>query len=326
MLAGNYVIAGATGLMGTTALVKLRDQPNIMIKAVYNRKEPFLFADNITYIKADLATAEGCRRVVKGSDYVFSFAGQLMTAPVLATNPVSPLTKNLLITAQLMEASYSAGVKKFLYISSSTGYPAQNELLHEEEMFRDDPADAYFSVGWMFRYTETLCQMYATKLKNPMPVTVIRPSTIYGEFEDFDPAASHMLPGLIRKVVNRDNPLEVWGSGDVRRDLIHADDLFDACLLALERQAAYEVFNIAYGREYKINEILEIIMRADGYKDASIIYNDTRPITGGRRVLDVASARKYLGFIPKTDLETGIKKMIDQYKKSHCKGNPPWPQ
>jgi GDP-L-fucose synthase len=144
---------------------------------------------------------------------------------------------------------------------------------------------------------------------------VIRPSTIYGEYEDFNPATSHMLPALIRKVAERENPIEIWGSADVKRDLIYADDVLDACLLALECPEAFSVFNVAYGREYSIAELLSKIMHADGYVDGRILENNVRPSTGGRRVLDTTRSRTSLGFSPKTDIETGIKKMLERYKK-----------
>jgi GDP-L-fucose synthase len=314
---GNYLITGATGLMGTIALKRLGNLPGINIKAVYHRKEPFVFADNITYVRADLTSAETCGEIVKGCDYILSFAGILMTAPVLAADPVSPVTKNIRMMALLLDAAYSACVKKFLCISSSTGYPDREVPLHEEDMFLSDPAEAYYSVGWMFRYIETLCRMYATKLKSPMTVAVIRPSTIYGEYEDFSPENSHMLPALVRKIADRENPIQIWGSGEVKRDLIYAGDLFEACIRILEETQGFDVFNIAFGKEYSINELLDMIIHIDNYADAHVVYKENRPVTGGRRILDTNKVREQFGFFPMTDIKTGIKKMLQRYKKLH---------
>jgi GDP-L-fucose synthase len=315
MRCGTYLVTGATGLMGTTALKRLQNIPGVTVKAVCHHRKPHIVAANITYMQADLEKPGDCRRLVDGIDYVLFFAGILMTAPVLAANPVSPLTSNLLMHAQMLEAAYLAGVKKYLVVGSSTGYPAQDTLLHEDDMFRGDPADAYFSVGWMFRYVEALCRMYSTKLRNPMPIAVIRPSTVYGEHEDFSPDKSHMLPALVRKVVDREQPLEVWGDGEVKRDLIYADDLLDACVAALEGSVRLSEFNIAYGREYSLKELLAMILHADGYKNAEIVFNATGPSTGGRRILDTRRAREVLGFRPKTDIESGIRFMLTGYRK-----------
>jgi GDP-L-fucose synthase len=312
---GTYLVAGAAGLMGTAALKKLQNVPGVTVKAVYHHRKPQIVAANITPMPADLEKPDDCKRVVHGIDYVLFFAGVLMTAPVLAANPVSPLTRNLLMHAQMLEAAYLAGIKKYLVVGSSTGYPEQNETLHEEDMFRGDPADVYFSVGWMFRYVEALCRMYSTKLRHPMPIAVIRPTTVYGEYEDFSPEKSHALPALVRKVVDREQPLEVWGDGEVKRDLIYADDLLDACLAALEASAPPYEFNIAYGREYSLKELLAMILDADGYKNARIVFNASGPSTGGRRVLDTRRAREILGFEPKTNIESGIRFMLGGYRK-----------
>ena len=301
--------------MGTTALKRLQNVPGVTVKAVYHHRKSQIIAANITHVQADLERSEDCQRVVQGIDYVLFFAGVLMTAPVLAANPISPLTKNLLMHTQMLQAAYLAGVKKYLVVSSSTGYPAQDALLHEEDMFRGDPADAYFSVGWMFRYVEVLCRMYSTQLRHPMPVAVIRPTTVYGEYEDFSPDKSHVLPALVRKVVDRERPLEVWGGGEVKRDLIYADDLLDACLAALESPVRPSEFNIAYGREYSLKELLGMILHADGYKNAEIVFNTGGPSTGGRRILDTRRAREVLGFIPKTNMDSGIRLMLNGYRK-----------
>ena len=311
---GTYAITGSTGLMGTTALMRLRNVPGVKVRAVYHRRQPFIDGDNIHYIKADVTDEAACRDIVAGCDYVLSFAGILMTAPVLAANAVTPLTDNLRMVARLLEASHHAGVRKFVHISSSTGYPDQDNLLREEDMFRGEPAEAYFGVGWLYRYLEKLCRLYATKLNPPLPIAVLRPSTVYGPYENFDPAASHMLPALIRKVVERCDPIEIWGSGAVRRDLVHAADLFNACLLVLARAEVYDVFNIAHGMEYSIDELLAMALEMDGYRNAPVVYNDNRPKAGGRRVLATDMAREILGFVPKISMKEGIREMITWYR------------
>jgi GDP-L-fucose synthase len=315
MHCGIYVITGATGLMGTTALKRLRNIPGVRVKAVYHRQKPIVVADNITYIQAELEKFCDCENIFSGSDYVLSFAGISMPAPVLAANPISSVTRNLLMHAQMLEAAYLAKIKKYLVISSSTGYPPEDCLLHEDDMFRGDPADAYFLTGWMFRYIEVLCRMYSTKLNNPMSIAVIRPSTIYGEHEDFTPQKSRMLPALIKKVVDREQPIEIWGDGEVKRDLIYADDLFDACLAALEKSSPLAIYNIAYGREYSVKELLTMIMQVDRYENAKISFTRNRPSAGGRRYLDTSRAREVLNFQPKTPMETGIRIMLDGYRK-----------
>lgn len=319
MLPGKYLIAGSTGLMGTSALLRLKNQPNVKARAVYHKKKPKVFGDNISNVQADLRNFDDCKKVVEDMDYVLMFAATLSTAPVIAKNPVSHVTYNMIMNAQMLEAAYSSGVKKFVFMGSSTGYPMKEKILKENDMFTEDPPDIYFSVGWMSRYSEVLCKMYATKLKKPMTTIVLRPTTIYGEYENFDFEVSHVLPALIRKVVERQKPIEIWGSGENKRDLIYSDDVMDAVFLALEKVETYNVFNIGLGKEYSINELLKMILEIDNYHDAEIVYNTSKPTTISKRSIDFTKAKKILGFEAKTSIRDGIKKTIEEYKKNPIK-------
>lgn len=300
--------------MGTTALLRLSNLDGVNVRTV-DLKQPRVFGDNISYTRADLRNFDECKRVVKDIDYVFMFAAILSTAPVIAKNPVSHITSNIIMNAQMLEAAYFAGVKKFLWLSSSTGYPLIEGVLKEENMFDADPPDVYFPVGWMSRYTEILCRMYATKLKKSMPIVILRPTTIYGEYEDFHFETSHVLPALIRKVVERQNPIEVWGTGENERDLIYADDVLDACLLALEKVETFDVFNIGFGKEYSINELLKMILEIDNFQNAEIVYNVSKPSTITKRSIDFTKAKELLGFEAKTPIREGIARTIKEYKK-----------
>jgi GDP-L-fucose synthase len=317
LLKGNYLVAGSTGLMGTAALLRLANQEGISVRAVYRKRKPHIFADNISYVQADLTNKEDCQGLVSGIDYVFMFAAILSTAPVIAKNPVSHITSNMIMNSQMLEAAYFADVKKFLWLSSSTGYPLTDTVLKEENMFDDDPPDIHFPVGWMSRYTETLCRMYATKLKKSMPVAVLRPTTIYGEYEGFDFKTCHVFPALIRRVADRQKPIEVWGTGKNSRDLIYYDDVFDACILALVRVEKYDVFNIGYGVQYDINELLDKIIKIDHYDDAKITHDASKPSSIMKRVTDLSKAEKVLGFKAKTTIEQGIEKMLKWYRENY---------
>lgn len=321
ILPGNYLTAGSTGLMGTVALKRLSNLSGVNVKAVYHLRQPKIFANNISYVQADLINPADCKKVVEGIDYVLMFAGILSTAPVMAKNPVSHITQNMIMNAQMLEAAYFAGVKKFLFMSSSTGYPLLGRPLKEEDMFIGQPPDVYFSVGWMSRYSEILCRMYATKLKNPMTTIVLRPSTIYGEYEDFHFETCHMLPALIRRVVERQKPMEVWGTGENTRDLIYTDDVFDACLLALGAVSGFDVFNIGFGQQYSVNELLQMASDIDDYAEADVVYNTSKPSAINKQMLDFTKAKNILGFKAKTPVREGIRRMVEWYRKNPIKNN-----
>jgi len=168
--------------------------------------------------------------------------------------------------------------------------------------------------------------MYSEKLSNPMNTVVVRPSNIYGPYDDFEPETSHVTAALIRKVVERHSPLEVWGTGEDIRDLIYIDDFIDGMILATENITSYNPINIASGEGYSIKEILQMILEVDGYTDANIQYNPSKPSMIPVMLIDTTKAENVLGFKAKTGLREGIRRTIEWYRKTyscHCEGQSP---
>src|SRR3989338_6847500 len=129
----------------------------------------------------------------------------------------------------------------------------------------------------MKRFTELCCEMYSTKIKNPMKTVVVRPANIYGEFDDFEWETSHVIPALIRKFVERHNPVEVWGDGLDLKEFIYVQDFIDGMLLAMEKQDGFDPINIAVGKPCTVREVIDVIKKAAGYEDAKVIYDETKP-------------------------------------------------
>jgi len=311
----HYLVAGSAGLMGTTALLRLKEQEGVIAHGIYYDTMPTIKADNIFYTQADLTSLERCKEIMEGIDVVFMFAGILSTAPMLAKDPICHINRNLAMNANMLEAAYLAGVKKFVWLGSTTGFPEQDDVLYEEDILKGQPPDHYFAVGWMSRYTEILCRIYATRLPRSMTTIVLRPTTIYGEYETFDEEKSHVLPALVKRIVDREKPVKIWGNAKIKRDLIYSDDVFDACLLALEKSEGYASYNIGFGKEYRILDIADIIAVIDCYDDAEFNWDPSKPSSIKGRKIGFDRARQDLGFFPKTTLEGGIAKVIDAYKE-----------
>jgi GDP-L-fucose synthase len=239
-------------------------------------------------------------------------------AAVIASTPLVHVTPNIVMNSQMLEAAYSARVKKFVWLSSNAAYPPSGDRpVKEEEMFDGDPYETYFGVAWMKRYTEILCRMYSEKLKNPMTTVVLRPSNIYGPYDDYEFETSHVMAALIRRVVERHDPFEVWGTGDDIRDWIYIDDFIDAMIMAAEKINSYNPINIGLGKGYSIRQALRMMLEIDGYTGARITYNSSKPSMIPTRLIDTAKAEAILGFKAKTGLEEGISKTIAWYRKAH---------
>jgi GDP-L-fucose synthase len=319
---GNYfagkrvLVAGATGLVGSNLVARLL-QEGAVIRATLHRRDPVVVDDRIEYVRCDLIKGDDCRRVVEGQRFVFLCAASTSGAATIATTPMVHVTPNVLMNLQMLEAAYAAKVEKFLWLSSTTGYPPSGDRpVREEEMFEGEPFEKYFFVGWMKRFTEVVCQMYGEKLPNPMTTIVLRPTNIYGPYDDFDLATSHVTAALIRKVIERWDPIEVWGTGDDVRDVIYVDDMVEAMLRAVERLDAHLAINIGLGRAYTVKELLRTILEIDSYADARVVFDASKPTMIPVRHVDTSRAKAVLGFSALTELRQGLQKTITWYRLS----------
>jgi len=114
----------------------------------------------VEYVQADLSNMADCKAVEDEMDYVFMCVANTSGAAVMTSTPLAHVTLNVVMNAQMMDASYAARVKKFVFISRNAAYPPTGERpTREDEMLDGDPYDTYFSVGWLKRYAEVLCQV-----------------------------------------------------------------------------------------------------------------------------------------------------------------------
>jgi GDP-L-fucose synthase len=210
---------------------------------------------------------------------------------------------------------FTAGVKKILFISTNTVYPVTDYPVKEDDV-TNEFFEKYFIVAWMKRFSELMCEMYATRIKTPMQTVIVRPANIYGPLDDFEWETSHVLPALIRRVVERHDPISVWGDGKDVKDFIFIDDLVEGLLLAMEKISGFDVVNIASGNEYVLNDLLEKMIRIDGYDNAKIIFDTSKPTMISKRLINPSKAKKILGFRAKTPIEEGLKKTFDWYRST----------
>jgi len=311
------LVVGGAGFVGANLINRLLEL-GAEITATLHKKSAVVEDNRIKYLKCDLTKAKDCEEVVGGVEYVFMCAANTSGAAVMETRPLVHVTPNVVMNTLMLEAAYKAGVKKFLFISSNTVYPPTDFPVKEDEMFKGDLFEKYFCVGWMKRFTEILCQMYATKIKNPLKTVVVRPANIYGPYDDFDWETSHVIPALIRKVVERHQPIEVWGDGNDVKDMIFIDDFIEGMLLAMEHIDTYDPINIATGRPCSIKQALDVILDVDNYRDAEISFNTSKPSMIPKRLIDISKARELLGFEAKTSLRASIMKTVSWYRERIC--------
>lgn len=307
------LVAGATGLIGGNLVEELLRR-GAEVKATIHRRPPVINDPRIQYLKCDLTKREDCVSAVDGVDYVFLCAANTSGANVMATNPLVHITENVMINALMLEAACLAKVKRFLFISSSTVYPPVVHPVKEDEAFVGDPHESYFGPAWMKRYIEKLGQFYSRRYG--MHIAVVRPTNVYGPYDKFDFETSHVLPALIRRAVEKQNPFEVWGDGSAVRDFIYVADMVDGMLKALEQSLNCDPVNIGSGQPVTIKQAVELILKLAGHVDAKVTYDASKPTTIPIRLVDLEKAQTLLDFRPKVAFEEGLRRTIEWYRRS----------
>ncbi len=308
------LVTGGAGFIGTNLILKLLET-GAKIRATIHKKNPQIKNSKIEFIKTDLTKPSECKKVAEGIDLVFMCAAITSGAAVIEKTPLVHVTPNVIMNALMLEASFKAGVKKFLFISSNTVYPLTNYAVKEDDV-NYSLYEKYFPVGWMKVFTEKMCEMYATKIRNSMTTIIVRPGNVYGPYDDFEWESSHVIPALIRKVVEKHNPLEVWGDGKDIKDFIFVEDLVEGLILAMEKINQFDQINLGGGKPITIRQVLKAILRAADFKNSNIIFNTSKPTMIPIRLINISKAKKVLGFVPKISLEEGIKKTVQWYKSN----------
>jgi len=310
----NVLVAGGAGFVGVNLITRLLDL-GANVTATLHRRDPVLDDARIRYIRGDLRISENCATAVAGIDYVFMCAANTSGAAVMAKTPLAHLTPNVLMNISMLDAAYQAGVQKFLFISSNTVYPLTDFAVKEDDV-TNEFYEKYFTVAWMKRFTEIVCEMYATKIAKPMNVCVVRPANIYGEFDDFEWETSHVIPALIRKIVERHAPLEVWGDGNDLKEFIYVQDFIDGMLLAMEKVEGFDPVNIATGYPCTVKDVLNVLLKVDNFSGADTVFDASKPAMIPKRLIDISKANRLLGFDPKVSLEEGLKKTVTWYRST----------
>ncbi len=304
------LVAGGTGFFGTYVVKELL-KAGAQVRITTHKRDPIIDASLVEVLKADLTRLEDAVKVCQDVDYVFNCAGGVGAAGLYDKSPISSVTNTLITGVRVLEAAWKTGVKRLLMFSSSTGYPAYEHPVKEQEFWADDPHECYLGYGWMKRYLEKLFE-FADK-KSDMKLSVIRPTALYGPYDNYDLGSCHVVPALIRKAVERQSPYEVWGDGSQVRDFLHARDLARASLMMLEKKADADPVNIGYGKAITVKELVDIILEAADYSDADVKFLPDKPIAIPVRTVNCDKAKNEIGFEPEISLQEGIKETVEWY-------------
>jgi len=222
---------------------------------------------------------------------------------------------NLMIEANVMHASYKNGVKKLLFLGSSCIYPKMAPQPLKEEFLLTgllESSNEPYAIAKIagIKLCDAYRAQYGCNFISAMP------TNLYGPNDNYDLEKSHVLPALLRKIItakkNNLSSVKIWGSGTPRRELLHVDDLADACIFLMKKYNEPGFVNIGTGEDITILDLANLIKQIVGY-NGNIEYDTSKPDGTPRKLLDVTKL-KNSGWQASISLEQGIKMIYEEVK------------
>ena len=292
---------------GKAVKVTVADRPSPLkrrnLKAVWK---------DISFVKADFSDPASALKVCKGQDVVLNMAASVGGVGYNSVHPGSLFRDNIAIGTNVLEAARRAGAERFLVVSSACVYPRDCAIpTPESEGVRGVPEKTNEGYGWAKRMAEYLGQAYAEEYG--MEIAIARPYNAYGPRDHFDPARSHVIAALVKRVCDGESPLKVWGDGSTTRSFLYVEDFARGLLEVAEKYPNADPLNIGVDDEISVRELAEMIVRLAGSR-AQLVFDLLKPSGQPRRHCDVTKAKKEIDFQARVALPEGLAKTIAWYR------------
>ncbi len=266
----------------------------------------------------DLREPEQVRRVLRETrpDTIIHLAAVVGGIGANRTNPGRYFYENAVMGIHLMEEARLAGIGKFVALGTICSYPKFTPVpFKEDELWNGYPEETNAPYGLAKKML--LVQAQAYRQQYGFNAVTLLPVNLYGPHDNFDPESSHVIPALIRKVLEARDAgqpfIEVWGTGTASREFLFVRDAAGAIAAATDRYDKPEPVNIGSGMEIQIRDLVPLICDLCGYK-GEIRWDASKPDGQPRRCLDVGRAKSEFGFIAKTPFSEGLADTIAWYE------------
>lgn len=308
----NVFIAGHKGMVGSALYKKLLQKDNHNVITA-NRQE--LDLTNQACVDNFLSS--------KNIDQIYIAAAKVGGIYANNTYPASFIYENIMIQSNIINAAHENNINKILFLGSSCIYPKFAEQPIKEESILSgslEETNEPYAIAKIagIKMCESFNRQFNRDYRSVMP------TNLYGENDNFDSKNSHVIPGLIRrfheaKKENKEH-VEVWGTGNVKREFLYSEDAAEACYLVMNcKKDVYKKMtgemisqiNIGSGKDISIKDLAFLLKKIINYR-GDIIFNDSYPDGTPRKLLDISKINS-LGWVPQYSLEEGLFKTYEWY-------------
>ncbi|MBG56329.1 MAG: GDP-fucose synthetase [Deltaproteobacteria bacterium] len=247
-------------------------------------------------------------------EFVFLAAAKVGGIHANSTYPANFIRENLIVQTNVIHEAWRHDVKKLVFLGSSCIYPKhcpqpmKEEYLLSGELEPTNEAYALAKIAGI-KTCQSYNQQYGTNFISVMP------TNLYGPNDNFHPEDSHVLPALIRKFYKaklaNEDVVNIWGSGNPRREFLHSDDLAEAILCLIENYNDSEIINVGCGKDQTIRELAQTLKEVSGFS-GRLLFDNSYPDGTPQKVLDTSKISA-LGWKPKIPLKTGLEIVYKWY-------------
>lgn len=275
--------------------------------------------EQFTFTFADLRDRSVAIQVIRDCDWVFHLASQAYGVAYCSKSHTASFLLNSQINANVIEAVKENGVPGILAVSSSCVYSDDvPDGMTEDCAFHEEPESANWGYGWAKRMLEVAVK--AGIKEGLFEGIVVRPVNVYGASYGWFGEYSHVIPSIVKRIFDGEDPLIVWGDGTQARSFIHVRDVARVLLEISLHAPSGTVVNLGDEEAVSINKIVDLLGNLF-HADFRVKYDISKPT--GRRIKSVSGARlrKLLpDFVPQISMREGLKEMKDWYERCKASG------
>lgn len=300
----NILVTGGAGFLGKQVVEQLIQAGAIAEKITIVRSK-----------KHDLRQWEACQEVVNNQNIVIHLAAHVGGIGLNREKPAELFYDNLMMGTQLIHASYLAGIEKFVCVGTICAYPKFTPVPFEEEnLWNGYPEETNAPYG--IAKKALLVQLQSYRQQYNFSGIYLLPVNLYGPEDNFNPASSHVIPALIRKVYlgkkQGAKQLFVWGDGSPTREFLYSTDAGRGIVMATQNYDESDPINLGTNFEISIKDLVELICELMNFQ-GEIVWETEQPNGQPRRCLDTQKAKAKFGFTAQMTLREGLKNTIDWY-------------
>ena len=264
----------------------------------------------------DLTSMEDAARMFDDAraDLAFHLAAEVGGIGANRANPGRYWYANLTMGAHVLEQARRHSTPKLVIVGTVCAYPKFASVpFTEDDLWDGYPEETNAPYGVAKKAILVGAQAYREQYG--LNSIFLLPTNLYGPRDNFDLETSHVIPALIRKMVEADDEVVLWGDGSPTREFLYVDDCVEGLVLAAERYDGSEPVNLGAGREIRIDELAELIREVTGFA-GRIVWDTEKPGGQPRRSVDATRARELFGFEARTPLREGIERTVAWYRSA----------